>query len=291
MAVILRSFTDDDRDAVLALSRHALARPEEQLGSPLWATRSDLDDELAAWNGSPSDTLRVVEEDGAVAAFGGIRLQGQATLFGPLVATRSRGRKIGTTLLESAIELAREHEARWLVAFVGPHNVAGRLLLERKGFRPKNGLDAVYRLRPADHRPAGPAPPGIGVRTGTEEDTDRVFSLYRESMPSGHRSREAWRNWLEHGEVLVAERGDKVVAFVHLEPAVRRISHVGVASEERGLGVGGYLFSCALDAYWREHPSQELRLSVAPYDTPSIRLYRRLGFAPWLLLERYELTF
>jgi GNAT superfamily N-acetyltransferase len=289
MGVTLRSFRETDREAVLGLSRHALARLEEQLGSPLWASRSDLDDELAAWDGTPAETLRVVEEEGQVAAFGGVRIQSQATLVGPLVAKRFRGQKMGTALIDASIELARKYRVDWMLAEVGPHNFGGRLLLEHKGFRPRNGLDAVYRLRPADHRPAGPAPPGIDVRVGTGADTERVYELYRASFPTGRRTEEIWRRWLEEGEILVAQRGGTVIAFVHLEPGARWISHVDVAQEERGLGVGGFLFSQAVEEYWREHPGEELRLTVAPYDTPAIRLYRRLGFAPWLLLERYEL--
>jgi ribosomal protein S18 acetylase RimI-like enzyme len=289
VTVTLRSFEEKDRDSVVALSRHALARLEEQLGAPLWVSRNDLDTELAAWDGAPAETLRVVEEDREVAAFGGVRVQSQATLVGPLVAKRFRGQKMGTALLDASIELACEHGVEWMLAEVGPHNFGGRLLLEHKGFRPRNGLDAVYRLRPADHRPAGDAPPGIDVRRGAGADTERVYSLYLESFPSGRRTEEIWRRWLEEGEILVAQRGGTVVAFVHLEPASRWISHVDVAEEERGLGVGGYLFSQAVEEYWNEHPGEELRLTVAPYDTPAIRLYRRLGFAPWLLLERYEL--
>ncbi len=289
MSISLRGFREEDRDALLTLSRRALARPEDQLGSPLWLTRADLDGELEAWDVPAFATLRVIEEEGQVAAFGGIGLHRQATLVGPVVAPPFRGQKMGTALLEAAMAMGLEYRAGWISAAVGPHNLGGRLLLERKGFRPANGLDAVYRLRPAEHRPAGPAPPGIDVRLGSDKDADRVYHLYRESFPSGRRSEEVWRHWLDVGEVYVAERAATVVAFVHLEPASRWISHVDVASEERGLGVGGYLFSTVIDAYWREHPGDELRLSVAPYDTPAIRLYRRLGFAPWLLVEPYEL--
>ena len=66
--------------------------------------------------------------------------------------------------------------------------------------------------------------------------------------------------------------------YLPFEPGARWITHVGVAEDSRGLGVGGYLFSRALDDYWREHPDQELRLTVIPYNTPAIRLYRRTGF-------------
>lgn len=290
MAGNLRSFAAGDRDAVAALSRHALARLEEQVGTPLWANRGDLDGELATWDGDPAEALLVVDEEGEVAGFGGIKPGGDVTVVGPLVAPRFRGRKLGSALLEASIELARKRDAGWLSAAVGPRNVAGRLLLERHGFRPQDGVDAVYRLLPADHRPAGLAPPGVVVREGRPGDLDRVWALYRRAFPLGRRTEDVWRRWLEGGEVVVAERGGEVVAFLHIEPGARWITHVGVAEEAQGLGVGGYLFSQAVEDWWRRLPESELRLSVKPYNTPAIRVYRRLGFAPWLVLQSFELA-
>jgi GNAT superfamily N-acetyltransferase len=116
-----------------------------------------------------------------------------------------------------------------------------------------------------------------------------VYALYRQTSPTG-RSESIWRRWLDRGEVYVAERDGVPVAFVHVEPGAQWISHVGVAEAERGLGVGGYLFSRAIDDFWAENPGAELGLAVVPYDTPAMRLYRRLGFAPWLVLEPFELA-
>jgi GNAT superfamily N-acetyltransferase len=285
-----RSFRPEDGDAVLALSRHALARLEEQVGKPLWSTREELEAELGSWGESAAATLRVVEEDGEIAAFGGLAQGGDPVVLGPLVAPRFRGQKLGSVLLEATLAVAHERETGWVSAAVGARNVGGRLLLERKGFhRHGEGLDSVYRLFPADHRPAGAAPPGIVVRRGGVTDLPVIWRLYREVFPIGRRTESVWLHWLEAGEVCVAERGGEVVAFVHLEPAARWISHVGVAEEARGLGVGGYLFSFAVEEYWREHPDTELRLTLIPYNTPAIRIYRRLGFAPWLLLQTFEL--
>lgn len=125
---------------------------------PLWATRAELDTSLTHWHGPPADSLRVIEEAGEVAAFGGIQVGGVVAVVGPLVAPRFRGQKMGSQLLEASIELAGATGAEWLIAAVGPRNVGGRLLLERRGFRSRGGVDAVYRLLPGDHRPAGPAP-------------------------------------------------------------------------------------------------------------------------------------
>jgi ribosomal protein S18 acetylase RimI-like enzyme len=53
--------------------------------------------------------------------------------------------------------------------------------------------------------------------------------------------------------------------------------------------VGGYLLSRALQEYWSTHPGETLGLDVAADNVPAIRLYRRQGFAPWLVLQTYEL--
>ena len=125
----------------------------EQVGSPLWATLPELEDELAAWPGSTDETLRVLEEEGKAVAFGGIKPEGHATIVGPLVAPSSRGREIGSTLIGESVELARARllvgrGLRWCA------KPAAQLLLEGPGFGCA-GVDAVYRLHPEDYRPTG----------------------------------------------------------------------------------------------------------------------------------------
>ena len=142
------------------------------------------------------------------------------------------------------------------------------------------GVGRISATAPADHRPAGPAPRGVRVRAGVGGDLDRIWLLYRQSFPIGRRTEDVWRRWLDEREVLVAERDGETVAFVHIEPVAGWITHVGVAEEARGLGVGGFLFSTAVEDWWQERPESELRLSIKPDNMPAIRLYRRLGFEP-----------
>ena len=85
----LRSFSRDDIPAVLELSRRALARPEEHVGNPLWATMDELESELADWDEPPEATLLVDAADGVVVGFGGVEVAKgfpHADLFGPLIA-------------------------------------------------------------------------------------------------------------------------------------------------------------------------------------------------------------
>jgi ribosomal protein S18 acetylase RimI-like enzyme len=70
----------------------------------------------------------------------------------------------------------------------------------------------------------------------------------------------------------------------------RWIYLVGVTTGSRGRGVGGFLLSRSLEAYWALHPGETLGLAVRADNTPAVRLYRRQGFRPTLLLQPYELS-
>jgi ribosomal protein S18 acetylase RimI-like enzyme len=289
----LRSFAPADRDRVVELSRVALARPELQVGNPAWTTRDELESELADWHPPPEETLFVADDEGQVVGFGGVELPRgfeHAELFGPLVATEVRGHKLGTNLLEASIERARAGEATSVFASVGTRNANGRILLERHGFRPHGAPQATYRLRPSDHRPTDAAPNGVVVRLATEDDLDAALRLYRECFPDGRFPANVWRENIERGTVYVADDADRVVAVLNIDPGDRWIYHVGVAASERNRGVGGYLLSHALEHYWGQHPGETLGLDVDASNVAAIRLYRRQGFAPWLVLHVFELS-
>jgi ribosomal protein S18 acetylase RimI-like enzyme len=53
--------------------------------------------------------------------------------------------------------------------------------------------------------------------------------------------------------------------------------------------VGSYILSRALVDYWESHPHESLGLSVRADNLPALRLYRRQGFAPLLVVESFEL--
>jgi ribosomal protein S18 acetylase RimI-like enzyme len=288
----LRSFRPDDRAAVLELSRHALQRPPEQVGNPLWTTPGELESELSDWDVDPAETLLVEEQDGEVVGFGGVEVSegwSHADLFGPLVAPAFRGQKRGTVLLEAAIERAEDRGAERVMAAVGTRNLNGRLLLERAGFHPRGTAAAVFRLRPADHHPVEPGPEGVTVRRGVPADLDTALGLYRECFPEGLFPEVAWRDGLEQGSVYLAEAEGEALAIVHIDASDRWIYHLGVTEGERSHGVGGHILSRALNDYWETHPGEVLGLSVRADNVPAIRLYRRQGFAPLLIIESFEL--
>jgi ribosomal protein S18 acetylase RimI-like enzyme len=288
----LRSFAPADRDRVVELSRVALARPELQVGNPAWTTRDELESELADWVPPAEETLFVADEDGQVVGFGGVELPRgfeHAELFGPLVATDVRGHKLATLLLEASIERAQAGPATAVFASVGTRNANGRILLERRGFRPRGAPQATYRLRPSDHRPADAAPNGVAIRLATDDDLEAALELYRECFPDGRFPATVWRENIERGTVYVAKDAGRVVAVLNIDPGDRWIYHVGVTASERNRGVGGYLLSSALDDYWARHPGETLGLDVDASNVAAIRLYRRQGFAPWLVLQVFEL--
>jgi ribosomal protein S18 acetylase RimI-like enzyme len=77
---------------------------------------------------------------------------------------------------------------------------------------------------------------------------------------------------------------------VNIDPSDRWIYHLGVAESERSRGLGSYVLSRALSDYWSTHPGETLGLSVLADNVPALRLYRRQGFAPLLVLRPFELA-
>jgi ribosomal protein S18 acetylase RimI-like enzyme len=288
----LRSFAPQDRAAVLELSRHALQRPQEQVGNPLWTTAEELESELSDWEVPPEETLFVDEIDGEVVGFAGVEISpgfDHADLFGPLVAPSHRGQKLGSILLEAAIERAENRTAHRVVGAVGARNATGRLLLERAGFAPSGNATAVFRLTEADHRRVESGPETLTVRPGMPDDLDVTMELYRECFPDGSFPESAWLTGLEQGAVYIGEADQAARAIVNIDAADRWIYHLGVTESERDRGIGAYVLSEALAGYWSNHPGETLGLSVHADNLPALRLYRRQGFAPLLVLQAFEL--
>lgn len=293
MANNLRSFRSEDREDVLELSRRAFNREEEQVGNPLWTTRDELESELADWDLPPEETLLVEEEDDRVVGFGGVEISRgwpHADLFGPLVAPGYRGQRMGTELLEASLELAHEHGAHLLIASVGARNLTGRMLLEHSGFQQRGSAKAVFRLERNAHRPAPEGPASVEVRRGTAADLEAALQLYHECFPSGVFPDDAWREGLEQGTVYLAEADGRPLAFLDIDPSDRWAYHIGVVESERSRGVARFVLSRALSDYWETHPGETIGLSVDADNVPALRLLRRQGFAPLLVLQSYELS-
>jgi len=291
VASSLRSFRREDSGEILDLSRRALNRPQEQVGNPLWASRDELDSELSDWDVSPEETLLVDEEDDRVVGFGGVEISRgfeHADLFGPLVDPTYRGQKLGTELLEASLALARRHGVGLVIGSVGARNVSGRMLLEHSGFTTRGPARAVFRLTATDHRPVVGERPGVAVRRAQADDLDAAVRLYHECFPRGVFPDDSWRAALERGFVWLAEEDGQALAFLDIDPSDHWAYHIGVVEQERARGLGGFLVSRALADYWTVHPEETVGLAVEADNLPSLRLLRRQGFAPWLVLQSYE---
>jgi len=205
------------------------------------------------------------------------------------VSARARGQHLGTLLLEASIEHAREAGSDSLVGAIGTRNAPGRILLQRHGFRSRGRPQATFRLRPDDHRPVGTAPDDVDVRLAREDDLPQAYALYRECFPDGRFPEAVWRENVETETVYAAEQDGRLIAVLNIDPSDAWIYHVGVTESERKRGLGSYLLSRSLEDYWRRHPGQMLGLDVDGDNVAAIRLYRRQGFAPWLVLQTFEL--
>jgi ribosomal-protein-alanine N-acetyltransferase len=292
VATSLRRFRREDADAVVALSRQAFARPEEHVGNPVWLTVAELERETADWQPPATETLIVAEEDGELVGFGGVEVaEGfeHADLFGPIVARHAQGRRLGARLLEESLELTRSHGASVLVAAIGTRNGRGRVLLERSSFTPRARPQAFYELRPEEHRAVPPSTGGPKVRRARAADLEAVLALYRECFPDDRFPEGALHAGIEDGTVYVADVDGRPAGLLTIDPADRWIYLVGVTEGARARGVGGALLSGALEDYWADHPGEALGLSVRADNEPAVRLYRRQGFRPTILLQVYEL--
>ncbi len=292
MANSLRSFRREDIPVVLELSRRAFSRAEEQVGNPLWASRDELESELSDWDEPPERTLLVDDEDGHVVGFGGVEVAKgfpHADLFGPLIAPGYRGQKLGSELLDASVAIAVEHGRHSVIGSVGPRNISGRMLLEHRGFHTRGPAKAVFRLTPEEHRAVAEGPEGVEVRRGDAADLGRALDLYHSTFPEGVFPDETWQEGLASGSVYLAEREGTPLAFVNIDSNDRWAYQIGVVAEERSRGVGNFLLSRVLQDYWREHPGEVLGLSVEADNLPALRLLRRQGFAPWLVLQSFEL--
>jgi ribosomal protein S18 acetylase RimI-like enzyme len=116
-----------------------------------------------------------------------------------------------------------------------------------------------------------------------------VLTLYHECFPEGRFPDSVWAESVGQGTVYAAEADDRLVAVLNIDSKDRWIYHVGVAETDRNRKVGSYVLSRALEDYWAEHPGETLGLDVRADNVPAIRLYRRQGFAPWLVVQPFEL--
>ena len=77
--------------------------------------------------------------------------------------------------------------------------------------------------------------------------------------------------------------------MVNIDAADRWIYHLGVTADERDRGIGAYVLSEALAGYWSTIRARRSGSPCEADNLPALRLYRRQGFAPMLVLQAFEL--
>ena len=188
--------------------------------------------------------------------------------------------------LDPMLAMARRQRLRWIM---GPQRVVDAILgrLAIVGTRVSyDEQDAIYRLDAETMRPQ-PAP---GVRRATEADIPSVAGLRLrfDAEYFGTPIEAASRPWylgtagsyVERGAYL-AERDGMAVSMVAVEakiPALAQIGAVYTMPDYRAQGLARGVITAIARELLVDHP--EVSLMVRRDNTPALRAYGALGFAP-----------
>ncbi|HYF94976.1 MAG TPA: GNAT family N-acetyltransferase [Symbiobacteriaceae bacterium] len=263
---IIRSLLPADLPAVVTLTDDAARRA--LVGRPLWETEA----EAAAEVGAPGRRAFFVAEDeesAAIAGVAGYRLlpDGEAELFGPLVAVESGG--VGSWLERRVTALAAQEGAVGFSMLIGLGNKSGQAWAEWRGYvhdseAPELLLTWLY---PGELRPV--AAGGGLVRPAAPGDRGRLEWLVAESFP-GRRVRP--EQWLADAWVLELE--GEVAGCMRFCRATGWIDCVCVDPALRRRGLGARLLTEAA----RMAAPGKVGLAVPIDDAAAVSLVRRLGF-------------
>jgi ribosomal protein S18 acetylase RimI-like enzyme len=279
-----------DVQAVLRLTEYALAHADEQLGSPLWQSRSEVEHELSTWQIPATRSLFVAREHGSVIGVGGVECypaSRMCLLHGPIVAPGARGRGAGAALLRTALRAARWHGMREIHASIGRDNLRAARILTAEGFE-QGETNAVYRFERGRHIPL-PEAERISLRRAGPNDRD-VLALSGRCEPSAQLAadelRSALRDATQH--VFVGSLEGQPFGTVVIDTRDTWVYGLNVSDAARERGLGAALLSQALSRFWEESPGAWLGMTVRIDNLTAINLYRRQGFEPWLVLTNYS---
>ena len=144
--VVIRTANTDDFDVWLALF-DAVAAEGKWVGSEAPLDRDSRRQSFDRYLESPEAVTLLAEVDGKLVGDVGIEIRRGVGHLGMLVDERWRGRGIGSTLLESCINWAKEHDAHKITLEVWPHNVAAIGLYKKFGFEREGLHRRHYRRR------------------------------------------------------------------------------------------------------------------------------------------------
>jgi GNAT superfamily N-acetyltransferase len=278
-----------DVQAVLRLTEYALANADEQLGSPLWQSREEIEHELSTWQIPPARSLFVAREEGTVIGVGGVECYPASRLcllHGPIVAPGARGRGAGGALFRTAMRAARWHGMREIHTSIGRDNLRADRILSAEGFT-RGETNAVYRFERGRHIPL---PEGDRIALRRAGPADRaVLELSTRCAPSAQLAADELRRALRDAtqQVFVGSIDHEPFGTVVVDTRDTWIYGLNVSDAARERGLGAALLSRALSEFWQESPAAWLGMTVRIDNLTAINLYRRQGFEPWLVLANY----
>jgi RimJ/RimL family protein N-acetyltransferase len=141
----VRPAAESDLDAVIE-TFWSVAAEGRWIGTEVPFDRDKRRADLIASIGSDSASLVVAEVDGQVVGHIGVHLAPYGVAdIGMAIIDGYRGKGIGTSLLEAAIDWARAAGAHKVYLEVWPHNEAGIALYRKLGFEQEGRKKRHYR--------------------------------------------------------------------------------------------------------------------------------------------------
>ena len=290
--VEIRAPVPGDLEAVHAV---IMARDVADLGHPDYT----LDDVREDWEGADlaRDAWVAIPPGGRIAGYAFLRDEDALVVTHP----DAEGRGIGRGLHDRLVARARERGARVLRQEVSADCDPARRLLEGAGWR---ATGRYWRMQVAlSERPPAPAWPS-GVRVGSldlDDDLEAVHALIEaaftevpDHVPRGLEERRAWleRPGFEAALSPVA-RVDRDIAGAALcwrwEEGYGFVSHLAVARDQRGQGLGRALLAAAFGGFHDAGLTAAV-LGVHTANRSALSLYESVGMAPAFVIDRYRLA-
>ena len=239
-----------------------------------WWDRTDLDRD--SW---------LFEENGAAVAAGWLFQYGHKAAFGGVVAQGSKGRGIGTAIVERAEATAGEHGLERMHTWVLPEDEAAVALFRRRGYEEvRRFFEMAIDL---DAPPSDPVLPAGLVLDGFREAdaaafhaaTVEAFEDHWEWHPTPFDEWWEQRRAGDHSLWFVARDGDEIAAIVRNEARENAgyVGIIGVRRAWRGLGLGKALMLRSFQAFWQRGLRRVTLHVDAESPTGATKLYESVG--------------
>lgn len=245
--------------------------------------------------GGDADVRHVLARsaDGTLVGYGHLDVTDEVAGSSAEVAVRpsSRGQGIGEALVRELLDLTPDGRLRlWSRA----ENPSAARLAEKLGFKRTRVLHQMRR--PLTALPDVPMPVGVSVRTFSVGEDEEAWTALNNEAFASHPDQGGWsvdevrirehESWFDPSGFFLALRDDRLVGFHwtkvhgahgHDHDAIGEVYVVGVASSERGTGLGKALTVLGLQ-HLASLGLAEALLYVDESNAAAIGLYEKLGF-------------